>query len=205
MSHQLIAFVPVALVLILTPGPDTLMIVRHSARGSRAGMAAIAGVVCGLTVHGTAAVVGLSALLATSAKAFAIVKLVGAAYLVFLGIKALIGSVRRRPSTEGAHRAPSTANAFRQALLTNLLNPKIAVFFVAFIPQFVRQDSMVAAQTAMLAATFVALTAAWFVVLMAGVSRASRALASATMRRWIDRVAGTTFVAFGLRLAASAR
>src|SRR6478735_6766681 len=92
MDHVLLAFVPVALAVILTPGPDTLMVVRHATHGTRAGFAAICGVMLGLTVHGTAATVGLSALLATSAEAFTVVKLLGAAYLIFLGLRAIVTS-----------------------------------------------------------------------------------------------------------------
>lgn len=184
MKSSLIAFLPVAALLIVVPGPDVLLVIRNATRGRKTGIATAAGTVLGLLVHVTAATVGLSALVACSASAFTVVKLVGAAYLVLLGVQALLAS---RTRTEAHHSrgdselmavAPgaSLGLAFRQGLLTNVLNPKVAVFFVPFLPQFVPAGSPTLASTAVLGAVFVLMTVVYLLLLVATIVRAAKLL-----------------------------
>ena len=210
----MLAFVPVAALLIVAPGPDVLLVVRNAGLGRSAGLATAAGTLAGLVVHGGAAVVGLSALIAASATAFTVVKVLGAAYLVVLGVQALWSSRPRRaaePSTGGVP-APGrgteplpTRRALGQGFLTNVLNPKVAVFFVAFLPQFVPAGVPVTASTALLAGVFVAMTAAYLLLLVTLTVRAAALLARPAVRRWLDRVAGAVFIGFGIRLATTTR
>jgi threonine/homoserine/homoserine lactone efflux protein len=206
------AFIPIAALLIVVPGPDVLLVVRNAARGRAAGIATAAGTVSGLLVHATAATVGLSALVAASAEAFLVVKVVGAGYLVLLGAHALWSNRRRTPSSDRHSvdsRPPATPLrmrvAFRQGMLTNVLNPKVAVFFVAFLPQFLPTRGSAAAGTLMLAGVFIAMTAGYLLGLVAVTVRAAGLLARPVVRRWMDRVAGAVFVGFGLRLALQPR
>jgi threonine/homoserine/homoserine lactone efflux protein len=204
---SLAAFVPVAALLIVVPGPDVLLVVRNAVRERAAGLATAAGILGGTLVHGAAATVGLSALVAASATAFTVVKVLGAGYLVLLGIQALWAS-RRRPGAPGvdAPAAPlRVGRAARQGFLTNVLNPKVAVFFVAFLPQFVPVGGSVAASTALLAGLFAAMTAVYLPLLVVLTGRAAALLARPVARRLLDRVAGVVFIGFGVRLAAATR
>ncbi len=219
MHSSLVAFVPVAALLIVAPGPDVLLVIRNAARGRAAGLATATGTVGGLLLHGTAATVGLSALVAASTAAFTVVKIGGATYLVLLGLRMLWSSRHRgaagdRMPGDGTAKGDTRAGAagslpfrraLRQGFLTNALNPKVAVFFVAFIPQFVPAGAPVAASTALLAATFATMTAGYLLLLIALTVRAATFLNRPTVRRWLDRLAGAVFVGFGVRLATGTR
>lgn len=185
--------------LIALPGPAVIYIVtRGVAQGRSAGVVSALGIEAGALVHVAAAAVGLSALVASWAAAFTAVKYAGAAYLVLLGIQKLRAG-REGPSF--AERSPeSKGRLFRQGLLVNALNPKVAVFFLAFLPQFVDpgQGAAVALQVAVLGALFVAiatvLDCAW--ALAAG-SVGERLRRSVTVRRRLDRVSGVAYVGLG--------
>ena len=130
---QMALFVGAALLLLVVPGPAVLYIVTQSVSyGRRAGLASVAGITTGTLVHIAAATVGLSALLASSALAFNVVKYLGAAYLIVVGIRRLAGL--ERPTQDGAPRTRSHASLFRQGIVVNVLNPKTALFFLAFLP-----------------------------------------------------------------------
>jgi len=212
-DSSLIAFLPVAALLIVVPGPDVLLVVRNAVRGRRTGLATAAGTVMGLLVHVTAATVGLSALVASSATAFTVVKTVGAAYLVLLGVQSLWFSRKTsraqhgrgvsRPADVASDASPSSA--LRQGLLTNVLNPKVAVFFVAFLPQFVPAGAPTLQSTAVLGAAFVLMTSAYLLLLVAATVRAATLLARPAVRRGLDRAAGVVFIGFGIRLATASR
>src|SRR6476659_1322301 len=135
--HDFGLFLVAGILLNLTPGPDTLYILGRSvAQGREAGIASAFGISLGSIFHTCAAALGLSAILATSALAFSAIKLLGGAYLVFLGVKMLLDR-RKRLSLPAHFRWSTTAAAFRQGVLTNILNPKVALFFLAFLPQFI--------------------------------------------------------------------
>ena len=200
--EQLLAFILASALLGITPGPDIIyVLVRGAAQGPKAGIAAAAGLATGIVGHTVFAVVGLTALLAASATAFTMVKLAGAAYLVYLGIRMFSGSDRIDLSGDGETKP--LAAIYRQTILMNLLNPKVGLFFLAFLPQFVDPAAGPAApQFALLGVIFMAVS---FVV-MAGAG-----IAGGQLRRWlatsenasrrIQYAAGTVLVALGLRLA----
>lgn len=164
-----------------------------------------------IAVHATAAVIGLSAVLAASATAFTAVKLAGAAYLIYLGVAALWHTRRRKPGTARSAPAPTTApaaergTAFRQGLVTNLLNPKIALLFLTLIPQFVSPGEPALATTAVLAAVFLGLAVFWWRLFSLVVAPLGRVLSRDRVRVAFERVTGTVLVALGLRVALADR
>ena len=198
-------FVASGLLLNITPGQDTLYIVTRSvAQGRAAGLWSVLGIASGSVVHTLAAAFGLSAILATSAHAFTIVKLAGAAYLVYLGVKMLLE--RGSPPAAGVDLAPrheSASAIYRAAVLTNVLNPKVALFFLAFLPQFVAPEatSRVAAFL-FLGAVFVFNGTLWCLVLVLGASTlSSRLRRNAAGARRLRQATGAIFVGLGARLA----
>jgi threonine/homoserine/homoserine lactone efflux protein len=206
--HDLALFLSAALLLNLTPGPDMLFVAGTSAaRGRRAGVLAALGVGLGCAVHIVLAAVGLSALLATSAFAFAVIKWAGAAYLVWVGISMM----RARPSVSAVATPPGARNVFWQGALTNALNPKVALFFLAFLPQFV--DAGASGQAGAFVALGVLFTISGTVVnaivaLAAGTVAqrvAARGPSSGRIGLWLQRAAGALFVGLGVKLALSSR
>lgn len=201
-THDLLLFVLAGLLLNVTPGPDTLYIVgRSSSQGLRAGATAALGIGAGILVHITAAALGLSALFAASAAAFAAIKLAGAAYLIYVGISLMrsAGSV----TAAAPARAPARLRTvFFQGFLTNVLNPKVALFFLAFLPQFVEPDAPSKALAFLflgaifnLNGTLWNLFVAWSAArVMQGVRRGS------AVTKWINRCIGGVFVVLGARL-----
>lgn len=215
-AHHLLLFVAAGLVLNLTPGPDVMFIVAHAVRrGARLGVVAALGISAGCCVHVAAAALGVSALLAASGTAFGLLKWLGAAYLVWVGVQMLRAALRQNAPDVIAvgtrhERAGGRLDAeiapgavFRRGFLTNVLNPKVALFFLAFVPQFIAPGTahpawvflalgLLFTVNGLLVCAGWALAAAW-VARRAGVLQ--RTL------RWLDGVAGGLFVAFGVRLA----
>jgi threonine/homoserine/homoserine lactone efflux protein len=203
--HHLGLFVLSGLLLNITPGQDTLYIVgRTMSQGRRAGLLSVLGISSGAVVHTLAAAFGLSAILATSATAFTVVKLAGAAYLVYLGVKMLLD---RSTETVVAREfgRDSDWTIYRAGLLTNLLNPKVALFFMAFLPQFVdAQAGSRVASFLFLGAVFIGNGTLWCLALVAGAAVMSRRLReSPSMGVHLRRAAGVMFVGLGARLAIS--
>lgn len=202
--HHYWLFLATAVVLILTPGQDTFFILGRSLSGGRAaGIAAALGVSAGTVIHTLLAALGLSALLATSAYAFMAVKFAGAAYLIYIGVRALWSRAEGLAGRIGPDSNAGQWPAFRQGMLTNLLNPKVALFFLALMPQFIAASSTqkVAAFLA-LGMSFVTLGMVWCVVL----AIAAAGLRSAFVRRptlgaALDKIAGALFIGLGIRLA----
>lgn len=204
---HVLAFVGVVLLAAMTPGPDFAIVVRRSVRsGVRSGMAAALGVGAGVFVWAVSAAVGVAALLEASAVAFSIVKIAGAIYLLYLGIRALRSASRRDdPAEQNADRGPQSVwTSFRQGLLCNLLNPKVAAFFMALMPQFVGDGSAYGV-TLLLAGIAGATALSWFCVLANLVSALRRVFARPAVRRVVDAVMGTALVGLGIRLAATSR
>ena len=193
------------ILLNLTPGQDTLYIVGRSvSQGRRAGLLSVLGIVTGCVIHTFAAALGLSALLATSAHAFAIVKIAGAAYLAYLGLRLLLEPVQPvGAAAEFAHE--SDWAIFRAGLLTNLLNPKVALFFMAFLPQFVAPDAQSRVMSFLfLGAVFMVNGTIWCLILVWCASAMSRRLRQGRSSGVIlKRATGALFVGLGLRLAVS--
>jgi threonine/homoserine/homoserine lactone efflux protein len=197
---ELLAFLGVAVVVIVTPGQDTALTVRNTlAGGRRAGLRTATGVVCGQAVWALAASAGVAALLVASEPAFVALKLAGAAYLVFLGGQALVAAARRRPANVEVARAGGSE--LRQGLLSNLGNPKMAVFFSSLLPQFGESFGVLLG----LGLLFCALTLTWLSAYALAIARAGDVLRRPRVRRTIDAVTGTALVALGLRLATTDR
>jgi threonine/homoserine/homoserine lactone efflux protein len=203
------AFVALAVVVIVTPGPDTALTIRNTISGGRrAGLGTAAGVSSGLTIWTLATAAGVSALLVASEPAFLALKYAGAAYLVFLGLQTLVGALVRRPhdATPLFRRAPLTPTAaLRQGLLNDLANPKIAVFFSSLLPQFAPASGPAFPTLLALGLLFCAMTFAWLTVYAAAIDRLSALLTRTAVRRAIDAVMGTVLIALGGRLALEPR
>ncbi len=205
--HELWLFIVSGLLLIITPGPDTAYIVGRSVQlGWRGGAAAALGVCCGCLVHVFAASIGLSALLMASSAAFTAVKLIGAAYLCFVGLQMLLAQSRPLVSdaTIGSDSdATSLRRVFWQGALTNVLNPKVALFFLAFLPQFVAADSPHKALAFLaLGLIFVTTGTIWCLGIAAFAARAAhRIRRSGRALLWINRALGGLFITLGVRVA----
>ena len=202
--HELWLFVLSGLLLNVTPGPDTAYIIGRSIQlGWRGGAAAAIGISCGCLVHVFGAAIGLSALLMASSAAFAVVKLAGAAYLLFSGVQMLLS--RPRPVTDMTARGEAVplGRVFWQGALTNALNPKVALFFLAFLPQFVAADSPHKTLAFLaLGLIFISSGTLWCLGVAAFASKAaSRFRHSEGVMVWINRVLGGMFVYLGVRVA----
>jgi RhtB (resistance to homoserine/threonine) family protein len=208
-TSHLLLFIAAGWLLNLTPGPDVLYIVSNSLRsGAKAGVVAGLGITAGCFVHIFAAALGVSALLATSATAFAVLKYIGAAYLLWIGVKILLA---KKPSATpdlmtqaAAGKARDLKAVFVSGFLTNVLNPKVAIFFLAFVPQFIAPDAGNKALVFVILGVIFninalpvnfgwAFAAAW----MARRDAVQRGM------HWLDRVAACMFIGFGLKLALS--
>jgi threonine/homoserine/homoserine lactone efflux protein len=206
-TQHLWLFVVSGLLLNITPGQDTFYIVTRSvAQGRAAGLWSVLGIASGSVVHTLAAAFGLSAILATSAHAFTIVKFAGAAYLVYLGVKLLFE--RASTPADGAMPVPPRETAwavYRAGMLTNLLNPKVALFFLAFLPQFVAPDAASRVGAFLfLGAVFVFNGTLWCLVLVLFASALSGRLRRSTSgARRLRQATGAVFVGLGARLALS--
>jgi RhtB (resistance to homoserine/threonine) family protein len=202
----LLGFLLTVVIAHVVPGPDFALILRHASRGGRYGRAAAFGVLCGLCVHVTAAALGLSALLARSATVFTVVKLIGAAFLVYLGVQALLASRKSRQPVEGSEPAqpvPSGGRrkAFVQGFVGNVLNPKAVVFFLSLLPQFVDPAVPVVPQVLVLGVITVVSALVWWMLFVALVDRIRGVLGKGLVRRTLDRVTGLVFIGLAVRLA----
>ena len=205
--HDLALFIVSGLLLNMMPGPDSLLIMlRSGSQGWRAGSVAALGIGTGTMVHVLAAALGLSALLSASAELFTVIKLMGALYLVYLGISLLRQGTSSSVASEPAVSLPalSYGRIFRQGLLTNLLNPKVALFFLAFVPQFIAPDApQKALAFIVLGCIFNINGMIWCHLLAFSTAYASRKVRlPARLGRWLNRVMGGLFVGLGIKLAA---
>jgi threonine/homoserine/homoserine lactone efflux protein len=192
------------LLLNATPGPDTAYIVGRSvAQGRAAGLVSALGISLGCCVHALASALGLTAILAASATAFLVIKLAGGAYLVYLGIRMMLAKPAQKVPSSMVGDSRSLRKIFWQAVITNVLNPKVILFFLAFIPQFVRADSQQKTVAfLLLGLVFVMISTCWNsgTAFLAG-TLARRAGRSPAIRLWLERSVGAAFVALGVRLA----
>ena len=196
----LIAFALAAALLTITPGLDTAMVLRTAAvEGPRTAALAALGIILGCLAWGAAVALGLGVLLAASSFAYTVLKWAGAAYLAWLGIK-LILQPRSQFDLGAANGAPR-GDWLARGFLNNLLNPKIGVFYVSFLPQFVPTHVPAGPFIFLLAVIHGLLGAIWFAVLIGATAPLKRWLARRAVVRWIDRITGVVFVGFGLRQA----
>jgi threonine/homoserine/homoserine lactone efflux protein len=199
-------FAIAALVLIMMPGPDQALITRNALVGGRyGGLLTMLGGVLGVSVHAGAAALGLSALLVASAAAFTVLKVAGAVYLVWLAVQMLRSAARsrREPGTEEPTAEPTSGNAYlRQGFLSNALNPKVALFFVTFLPQFLSSGSgSPRAEALMLSGVFALLYLAWFGGYVAVVDRLGKWLRRPGVKARIEQITGVVLLSVAARLA----
>lgn len=209
-TDALLAFAVVAGLLTVVPGLDTALVLRSTVTRSRAhGFAALAGIQAGTLVWGVAAAGGAAALLAASQTAYRVLTLAGAAYMVWLGASMLWASFRSRDGGPPEVDAPLPVGGRRRDLAlglgTNLMNPKVGVFYVAAIPQFVPDGVNPLLMGALLAGVHCALGTAWLSAVVLGAGYVGPRLRRSDAVRWVDRVTGGVLVVFGARLAAGAR
>jgi threonine/homoserine/homoserine lactone efflux protein len=207
MADELAAFLAVSIVVIVMPGPDTALTIRNAlVGGRRAGILTAAGVASGQAFWTLAAAGGVTALLVASEPAFRAVKLLGAAYLVFLGLHALRAAVRPRTpalatTQERARPGRPSLAAYRQGLVSNLANPKMAVFFTSLLPQFASGGEASFWPLLGLGLLFCALTLTWLTGYALAVAKAGELLRRSSLRRALDAFTGAVLVALGIRLA----
>ncbi|MGE4506055.1 MAG: LysE family translocator [Desulfovibrionaceae bacterium] len=198
------AFTLAALLVTLTPGNDTVLTLKNAiAGGPRDGVFTALGVGSGLFVHAMLSALGLSVILLASAELFMAVKLVGAAYVVWLGLKSLLAAFRGGAglAVPGDACAHSRRGRFAEGFWCNVLNPKVAVFYLAFLPQFISPGDPVAAKSVLLAGIHYVMGITWLALLSMGVGRARRFVTRPGFQRTIDGLCGTILIALGLRLA----
>ncbi len=206
-----LAFLGVSALVICTPGPDTALTIRNTLLGGRqAGLFTALGISAGQTIWALATSVGLVALLIASEPVFLALKYAGAAYLVWLGLHALWGAIfaRAEATTEdrpAARQRLRPASAVRQGLISNLANPKMAMFFSSLLPQFVSAGETTIGTLFLLGVIFSALTFAWLALYAAVVARVGDVLRRGRVRRVIEGTMGAVLVALGVRLAAESR
>jgi RhtB (resistance to homoserine/threonine) family protein len=213
LTNQLLTFLGIITILTITPGADTMLVIRNVvARGQRAGYLTALGICSGLFIHATLSALGLSVILVRSAVIFEIVKLAGACYLIILGAWSLWQMIRSRHHTEPdpafAIQTPQAAGGWRslrEGLFTNVLNPKVAIFYLAFLPQFINPGDPVLLKSLLLAALHFALGILWLALISTFLGRLRGFIARPAVQRGIEAVAGTVLIAFGIRLATTQR
>jgi threonine/homoserine/homoserine lactone efflux protein len=213
MQH-LAAFVLIACLIVITPGPDMAMVTKNALDGGRrAALLTALGTVCGLVIWAAASAVGIVAVLRASAVAFTVVKLCGAAYLLILGVQALLAARRPDPDPVGSgqplrgRRPPRLLGGppWRQGLLCNLLNPKIAVLFTSLIPQFVTPGPSAPWHAAILAGMYIGFSLVWLTFYALAASAAQRVLRGSRVQRTMKAITGTAMVGLGITLAVQTR
>ncbi len=207
LDPQLIAFFFVAGAITLSPGADTMLVIRNVLRGGRRdGLITSVGVCSGLTIHASLSAVGVSIILAQSAVAFQAVKILGAIYLVWLGVKSLRSAmmadgVEPTAALSSVATVLSPRRSFLEGLLTNALNPKVAVFYLAFLPQFIRPDDPVLARSFLLASIHITQGLLWLGVLSFMLDKGRSFITRPRVKRTLDATCGTVLLGLGLKLA----
>ena len=225
MTTALLGFALASTLVILAPGPDSMLVMRNTMRGGRrAGWVTACGTLSGLTMWALAAALGLSALLRVSHVGYDILRFCGAAYLIWLGVTSLV-HFRRKNTAEPVAQAGGSApavpgptvpgrtgpgaarprRAYLNGMLSNLLNPKISVFFMAFLPAFVPAGASAVGFSLVLGIWFIAETGMWLAVVAWLADRGVRWLRRPAVQRWMERVTGIVLIGFGLRLATESR
>lgn len=194
----MIAFFVMTLFVVMSPGVDTALITKRTlSDGQKAGFQMALGITAGTIGHTLAATLGLSALIVQSAVAFTVVKWVGAAYLIYLGIAAFLPKKQAAPS---ARRPQRQRSAFQEGLFCNLLNPKVAVFFLTFLPQFVTSEQDALTQLFWMGCTYALLSILWFTLYVGVLQLVRNWLLSPAVQNWMEKATGAVLVGFGVKL-----
>jgi threonine/homoserine/homoserine lactone efflux protein len=200
-----LSFTVASVLIVLLPGPDSLVVVRGLVRGGRpGGVLTAAGVLCGLLVWVTATALGVSALLRASQIGYDVLKVVGACYLVWLGVRSLLAVRRTTGGSVPVEAVEAMRSGFWAGFLTDILNPKVGVFFVSFLPGFVPAGQSVGWVTLGFGLWYAVLTAVYFAALVAISTTVASWMGTARIRRRLDALTGLVLVGFGLRLATEA-
>jgi threonine/homoserine/homoserine lactone efflux protein len=203
--HHFALFLAGSILVTIIPGADMALVTRQVVtRGRRTAQATISGNLSGLVVHALALAAGLSALLVASATAYTAVKLAGAAYLVFLGVQSIRGARASDPGEAAGNRDRAHGlghNAYAQGLISTVLNPKPALFFLSYVPQFIDRDGSVALQVALLAAIHIAIGFVWLTSYASLVARMHAVIARPRVKTALARVTGAVLIGLGLRVA----
>ncbi|EFP98555.1 LysE family translocator [Vibrio caribbeanicus] len=203
--NTILTFIAVAALLVISPGPNGLLIAKTvPISGRKAGFANIWGFVFAFYIHGTLSIFGISILLVKSSQAFFIFKMLGAAYLIFLGVKSIINAFQKSPVqpkvTTGNNQIVSLRVAFSEGLITNVLNPKVSMFYLAAFPQFMSNtESALSAYTLVTAHSIVNFL--WFTMVILVLSKVKKVTNNTRLKTWLNSVTGTVFIAFGSKLA----
>lgn len=202
----------VALLGVMTPGIDTMLVLRHTILGGgRSGLAAVGGIAAGCLVWASASLAGLTALLAASTVAYNVVRIAGAVYLVWLGLSAIWATLPRNRSATGGslegidENGHSARNGLRAGFFTNLLNPKVGVFYISLLPQFLPVGPAATTWGTLLVAIHLAVTFIWYPALIAIAARVRGVLLRDRVRAWLERITAVVLIGVGIRLAADAR
>ncbi|MEI2329228.1 lysine transporter LysE [Priestia megaterium] len=198
-------FVITCIFLVILPGPDTAIMTKNTLTvGKQGGFKTMLGICCALSIHTFTAIVGLSAIIAKSALLFSIFKYIGSVYLIYLGIKSL-WTLRNKNTTETiepiAKSKYKNESSFKQGFLTNLLNPKIAVFFLTFLPQFVNHESHTFMPFLILGITYIVLTVVWYLFYIYLLNQISSFMKKPKTQKVIEGITGTILIGFGIKLA----
>lgn len=199
-------FILMSILLVILPGPDTGLATNNTIiYGKIGGIRTVFGITTGLVIHTSAAVLGLSAIIVKSAFLFSVFKYVGALYLIYLGIMALWTIKNKRTSIDSdpalSNNKFQNASCFRQGFLTNLLNPKVAVFFLTFLPQFVVADKNVLIQFLMMGGIYIILTLIWFMLYVNFINYINVWMKKPSTQHFIQGISGVILVGFGIKLA----
>ena len=202
---DILTFAFVATLLVVSPGPNGVLIAKTvPTSGRNAGLANVAGFLVSFYVHGALAILGISVILMQSALAFTIVKYIGAAYLCWIGVKALISAFKGEKTevtVNAAKRKRTLLKAFGEGFLTNALNPKVSMFYLAAFPQFITVGETSAAASFMLVFIHSVINAAWFAMMVLLLDRFVTVARNGRLQRWIKGVTGVVFIGFGAKLA----
>lgn len=206
MDDQFWPFLVAITLLTLSPGVDTLLVIRNTARGSiRDGVLTSLAISCGLFLHAGVSALGISLILLQSAWAFGLLKLAGAAYLIWLGIRSLLAARRGRglvlTDRSRVHQRVSVWRPLREGFLSNVLNPKTMIFYMAFLPQFIAPGDPALAKSLWLAGVHFMIANAWQVTIAMTVGTANGWLGSPRFARWLNGITGAVLVALGVKLA----
>ncbi|MED1471161.1 LysE family translocator [Bacillus salipaludis] len=202
MIHNFYLFIIMCIVLIILPGPDTAITTKNTLTiGKVGGLRTVYGTCCALMIHTTAAVVGLSAIIVKSAMVFSIFKFVGALYLFYLGVKTLWSLKNKKTNEIIPKNTYQGHSCFKQGFLTNLLNPKVAVFFLTFLPQFVDGSSQTFLPFLLMGITYTVLTVIWFLFYISLINQISAFIKKPSVNKVMEGVTGLVLIVFGLKLA----
>lgn len=195
-------FIVLSLFVVMSPGIDTALITKRTiSAGKSDGFKMALGITAGALVHTFAAAFGLSAILMQSAVAFELVKYIGAAYLIYLGVSSFISKGKNNEQVLENHKGISKGSAFKQGFLSNVLNPKVAIFFLTFLPQFVNTQSQAAKQLIMMGIIYTLLSIVWFIVFVIFINYLRKWLMSPNVQSMMEKATGIVLIGFGLKLA----